>query len=124
MANYTEAERGHSGVNVFFRWLGRTVIMAIILAIVSFVTPGFTVTGLWSYVIAAVVISLLDLIVEKVMKVDASPFGKGLKGFVLAAVIIYVAQFIVPNMAVTIPGAIVGALLIGVLDSIFPSRVM
>jgi uncharacterized membrane protein YvlD (DUF360 family) len=121
-ANYPIEKRSAS--NVFFRWLGRLVIMAIILAIVSFVTPGFSINGLWSFLIAAVVISLLDFLVEMVMKTDASPFGKGLKGFLLAAVILYITQFFVPNMSVSIIGALIGALAIGILDAIFPTKVM
>lgn len=113
-----------SGGIVFFRWLGRTIIISVILAIVSFLTPGFSIKGLWSYLLAAVVISVLDFVVEKLMKIDAAPFGKGLKGFIIAAIIIYVTQFIVPNMTVTILGAILGAIVIGFLDAIFPSRVM
>ena len=114
----------HSKTTTFFRWLGRLAIIAVVLAIVSFVTPGFTIAGFWSFIIAAVVISLLDYLVEVVMKVDASPFGKGLKGFILAAVILWVAQFIVPNMSVSIWGALFGALAIGILDALFPTRVM
>ena len=120
--DHTEEE--HSTSTVFFRWLGRLVVMAVILAIVSFFTPGFSINGLWSFLIAAVVISLLDFLVEAVMKVDASPFGKGIKGFLLSAVILYAAQFMVPNMSVSIIGALIGALAIGVLDAVFPSRVM
>lgn len=114
----------HSALTVFFRWVGRLVIMAVILAIVSFLTPGFTINGLWSFIIAAVVISLLDFLVEAVMKVDASPFGKGFKGFLISAVILYLTQFLVPNMSVSIIGALIGALAIGLLDAVFPSRVM
>ena len=80
--------------------------------------------GLWSYILAAVVISALDYLVERLMKIDASPFGKGIKGFIVAAIILYATQYVVPGMAVTIWGAIIGALFIGVLDAIFPSRVM
>ncbi len=114
----------HSGTSGFFRWLGRMLIIAVILAIVSFLTPGFSIRGLWSYLIAAVVISVLDYLIERVMKIDASPFGKGIKGFLISAVILYVAQFIVPNMTVTVLGALIGALVIGILDAIFPNRVM
>jgi uncharacterized membrane protein YvlD (DUF360 family) len=99
-------------------------IIAVILAIVSFVTPGFTIAGFWSFIIAAVVISLLDYLVEAIMKVDAAPFGKGLKGFLISALILWLAQFIVPNMSVSIWGALFGALAIGILDAFFPSRVM
>ena len=120
--DFSEEEKPTS--TVFFRWIGRLVVMAVILAIVSFFTPGFSINGLWSFLIAAVVICLLDYLVEVVMKVDASPFGKGLKGFLLSAVILYVAQFIVPNMSVSIWGALIGALAIGVLDAVFPTRIM
>ena len=120
----SRVENGSSASGTFIRWLGRMVVMAIILAIVSFLTPGFTIAGFWSFIIAAIVISLIDYLLEALMKVDASPFGKGLKGFILSAVVVYVAQFMVPNMHVTILGAVLGALAIGVLDAFFPSRVM
>lgn len=113
-----------SGGVVFLRWIGRLVVIAIVLAIVSFLTPGFSIRGLWSFLIAAVVISVLDYLVEKFMKIDASPFSKGIKGFIVAVIIIYFAQYLVPNMSVTILGAVIGALVIGVLDAIFPTRIM
>ena len=106
------------------RWIGKMIITVIILAIVSFLTPGFSIRGLISFIIAAIVISVLDYLAEKLLKVDASPFGKGFKGFIIAAVIIYLTQFFVPNMEVSILGAIIGAVLIGILDAVFPSKVM
>lgn len=105
-------------------WIGRLIIVAIVLGITSFFTPGFSINGLWSYLLAAVVITALDYLVELIMGVDASPFGKGVKGFVIAAIILYVAQFFVPHMRVSIWGAIIAALVIGVLDAVFPKRVM
>ena len=91
-------EKNTSGSNTFLRWLGRMVVVAIILGVTSFLTPGFTIYGLWSYLIAAIVI--------------------------ISAVIIYVAQFFVPYMGVSIIGAIFAAAVIGVLDSIFPIKVL
>lgn len=122
-SEHTDSKDTNAG-SVFFRWLGRLIIMAIVLFLVSVFTPGFSITGMWSFLIAALVICLLDYLLESVMKVDASPFGKGLKGFILSAVILYVTQFIVPNMQVSIWGALLGALAIGVLDAVFPTRVM
>ncbi len=77
-----------------------------------------------SNLLAAVVISVNDYLEEKMMKVDAAPFGKGLKGFVISAIIIYAAQFLVPGMSVSIIGAILGALVIGIVDAVFPVKVM
>ncbi len=116
-------DEGSKGVG-FLRWLGRLVIIAIILMIVSYLTPGFSIRGLWSFLIAALVITVLDYIVERIIKIDASPFTKGIKGFIIAVLIIYFSQFLVPHMNVTILGSILGALVIGVIDAIFPVRVM
>lgn len=124
MPDNNEARKEGSSGNSILRWAGRLILVAIILGITSFLTPGFSIYGLWSYLIAAVVITTLDYFVEAFMGVDASPFGKGIKGFIIAAVIIYVAQFLVPNMRVSLLGAILAALVIGVIDAVFPSRAM
>ncbi|MBD7912343.1 MULTISPECIES: phage holin family protein [Clostridium] len=108
----------------FFGWLGRLVLVAVVLGITSFLTPGFTIEGLWSFLIAAVVITVLDYFAESFMGVDASPIGKGIKGFVISAIIIYLAQFLVPNMSVSIIGALLAALVIGILDAVLPGKVM
>lgn len=118
---HTKEHSGRSGV---FSWFGRLILVAVILGITSFFTPGFSITGLWSFLIAAVVITVLDSLVESFMKVDASPFGKGVKGFVISAIIIYIAQYLVPNMSVSIIGAILAALVIGIADAILPGRAM
>ena len=124
VSNTDQYNDKHTNSVSILRWLGRFAIVAVVLMIVSFFTPGFTIIGLWSFLIAAIVISLLDFFLEVLMKVDASPFGKGLKGFILSAVILYVAQFLVPNMRVTILGAILGALAIGIVDAVFPAKIM
>lgn len=122
MAHDNNERRGND--NNLLRWLGRFVLVAIILMITSFLTPGFSINGLWSFLIAAVVISGLDYLSESLMGVDASPFGKGIKGFIIAAIIIYLAQYLVPNMGVTIIGAVLAAVVIGILDAVFPARAM
>ena len=122
MAHDNNERRGKD--NNLLRWLGRFVLVAIILMITSFLTPGFSINGLWSFLIAAVVISGLDYLSESLMGVDASPFGKGIKGFIIAAIIIYLAQYLVPNMGVTIIGAVLAAVVIGILDAVFPARAM
>lgn len=119
-----ENKNKYENKSSFLGWILRLVLFAIVLGVTSFLTPGFTVNGLWSMIIAAVVITVLDYFVEALMGVDASPFGKGFKGFAIAAVIIYLAQFVVPNMRVSIIGALIAAIIIGIIDAIFPGRVM
>lgn len=124
MTHVQHAEGEHPNGSGILRWLGKLCINAIVLAVVSFLTPGFSINGLWSFLLAAVVISALDYLAERLMKIDAAPFGKGLVGFVIAVIIIYCTQFLVPNMSVSIIGAILGACVIGIIDAILPTRVM
>ena len=101
----------------------RFVINAIVLMIVSYFIPGFVIKSFWVAIIAAVVISMLDYLSVAIFKIDASPFGRGISGFIIAVVIIYLTSLIIPGFAVTIWGAIIGALLIGIIDAIIPSSV-
>ncbi|MFL0249994.1 phage holin family protein [Clostridium neuense] len=123
-SNNDDKKVARSNSGGFGHWLGRLAITAVILAITSYLTPGFSIRGLWSFLLAAVVITVIDYFVESFMGVDASPFGKGLKGFVISAIIIYLTQFLVPNMRASILGAILAALVIGIIDAIIPGRAM
>ena len=110
--------------NSFIGWIVRLILFAIVLGITSFFTPGFSINGLWSFLLAAFIITVVDYLIESFMGVDASPFGKGIKGFVISAIIIYLAQFLVPNMRVSIIGSILAAVVIGIIDAILPGKFM
>lgn len=116
-------KREHNDGSIM-KWIGKFILVAIVLLVTSFITPGFSIHGLWSFLLAAVVISLLDYLAEIFMGIDASPFGKGIKGFIIATIIIYLTQFFVPNMGVSIIGAILAALVIGIIDAILPNKIM
>lgn len=118
-----DVRREGSGGGIM-HYIIRLVLTAIVLAITSFFTPGFSIVGLWPMLLAAVIITVIDALVETFMGVDASPFGKGFKGFIIAAIIIYVTQYFVPNMRVSIIGAILAAIVIGIIDALMPGRVM
>jgi len=89
---------------------------------VSFLVPGFKVGGFVGALIAAVVISVLGYIVESLFGREVSPQGRGLVGFFTAAVVIYLTQFIVASMEVSIIGALLASAVIGVIDAIVPTE--
>lgn len=120
MGKFNEENSG----NIFLSYIVRLLLVAVVLTATSFLTPGFSIQGIWSIIIAAIVIMAIDYAVELLMGVDASPFGKGIKGFVIAAIIIYITQYLVPNMNVTVVGALLAALVIGIIDAVIPSRIM
>lgn len=102
----------------------RILVTAIVVAIAAYFTPGFTINGIWSLLLAAVVIGVLDHLIQKFTGINASPFGKSIVGFLVAAIILYVTKFIVPGFNISVWGAIIGALVIGVVDAIIPGRAM
>lgn len=102
----------------------RLVSSIVILGITAFLTPGFAINGMWPLVFGAVILAVLDYLALRFLNLNASPFGRGISGFILAAVIIYVTQYFVPGYSVSYFGAIVGALVYGIVDAVIPGKGM
>lgn len=107
------------------RWLGliiRFVVSALVLLVIGWLLPGIRVSGFTGALIAAVVIALLGYLVEAIFGDRISPQRRGIVGFITSAVVIYLAQFIIPAyLSVNILGAILAALVIGVVDTFVPT---
>ena len=98
----------------------RFIVSAIVLMIVGYIVPQFSVGGFWSALFLALVIAALGWIVEGIFGKRVSPFGRGIVGFLASAVVIWIAQFIVGGVTVTWLGAILAALVIGIIDLFIP----
>ncbi len=102
--------------------LARFITSAIILAITAFFTPGFEISSFWTLVLAAVVLTIMDYLINMVIGIDASPFGRGIIGFVVSVLILYATQFFVSGYSISWVSAIVGALIYGIIASIVPGK--
>ena len=100
----------------------RFVVSAIVLMLVSFLLPGFATLRFFQALLAAVVIAVLGFIIESLFGRRISPQNRGFIGFITAAVVIYVAQFLVPGMNVTFIGAALAAVIIGIIDLFVPTE--
>ena len=120
MSNSHETTRTHDNTSTFGQIVGRFVTAAIVLAITAFFTPGFTINNIWTLAIAAIVLTLIDYLIVKFTGLEATPFGKGFVGFILAAVTLYVTQYFVAGYSISWIAAIIGALIYGVIDYIIP----
>jgi len=98
----------------------RFIVSALVLMLVGWLVPQFSVGGFWSAMFLALVIAVLGWIVEGIFGKRVTPFGRGIVGFIASAVVIWVAQFIVGGVSVTILGAILAALVIGIIDLFIP----
>ena len=105
-------------------WIGaivRFVVSAIVLMVMGAVIPGFHVFGFVNALIAAVVIAAIGWAFEAVLGQRISPQSRGIVGFVVAALVIYVAQYLVPGMTVSILGALLASLVVGIIDAFVPT---
>jgi len=108
------------------QWLGlviRFVVSALVLIVASWLSPGFVVRGGFiGALVAAVVIAALGYVAETLLGDRISPHSRGLVGFITAAVVIYLAQFIIPNfLSVSLVGALISAFIIGLIDAFVPT---
>jgi len=107
-------------------WLGvviRFIVSALVLMLVGYLLPGIRVAGFTGALIAAVVIAALGWLAETLLGKRISPRSRGIVGFIVAAVVIYLAQFLVPNvLQVNVLGALLAALVIGVIDAFVPTE--
>ena len=114
--------RSENGTSTVWQIVGRLIGAAIVLAITAFFTPGFSINNIWTLIIAAVVLTVIDYLVTKLTGLHASPFGKGFVGFALAAITLYVTQFFVAGYSISWIAAIIGALIYGVIDYFLPGN--
>lgn len=106
-----------------FSLIIKIILSAIVLGIAAFLTPGFSVSGgFGTLIIAAVVVGLLSYGAAEFIGVRASPFGAGATGFLVTALILYLTRYIVSGFSISFFGAILGALILGIVDLIIPGR--
>jgi putative membrane protein len=98
----------------------RFIVSAIVLMVVGYLVPQFTAGGFWSALMLALVIAVLGWIIEGIFGKRVTPFGRGIVGFLSSALVIWLAQFVVGNVHATIMGALLAALVIGIIDLFIP----
>lgn len=104
------------------RLIVRFIISALVLLVLSFILPGFAVVGFGGALLAAVVIAILGYVVEAIMGKKISPQSRGIVDFIVAAIVIYVAQFFVNAMTVSVLAAALAAIVIGIVDAFVPTE--
>lgn len=120
MSDNQENIRTNNNTSTFGQIIGRLVTAGIVLAITAFFTPGFTINNIWALIFSAIVLTIIDYLIVKFTGLDATPFGKGFVGFILAAVTLYVTQYFVAGYTISWIAAIIGALIYGIVDYIIP----
>ncbi len=101
----------------------RFIVSALVLLLVGYIVPGMKVAGFTGALIAAAVIAILGYLIELAFGEKITKPTRGIVGFLSAAVVIYISQFIVPgSISVTIIGALLASLVIGLIDMVVPTQ--
>lgn len=98
----------------------RFIVAALVLIVTDWFVPSFDVGGFWSALFLAVVIAVVAWIIEGIFGRRINPFGRGIVGFLTSALVIWLGQFIVGGVETTVIGAILAALVIGIIDLFIP----
>ncbi|WP_435921900.1 phage holin family protein [Paenibacillus sp. DYY-L-2] len=98
----------------------RFIVSALVLLVVGWLVPQFSIGGFGSALLLALVIALLGWAIEGIFGKRVTPFGRGIVGFIISALVIWVAQFIVAGVSVSMIGALLAALVIGIIDLFIP----
>lgn len=98
----------------------RLIVSALVYRFVAFLVPGFRINNFQSAIILAIVVALIGWAIEAAFRHRITRYHRGIVGFIVSVVILYLAQWIVPGIRVTIIGAIVASLVIGIIDMFIP----
>ena len=111
--HYTNGNNSQSGN---YGCLAQTIIMTLSLMVVGLLLPGVHITSVFTAIIAALVISLLNNFLRPILLVLSIPFTvitMGLFIFVVNAVILWLASKLVSNFVIDSFGtALLAALII------------
>lgn len=95
-----------------------------IFAVTVFFTPNFNISSFPIFLLSAFCIIILDYIMSIVTGIHNIPFGRGIVGFISAAIIIYVTQFFVDGYYITITSSLIAAAIYGIIDAMLPNEVV
>lgn len=100
----------------------KVLVSALAIFIASLLPFGFKVDSFGAAIVAAVVIGILDWLINRFTGIDASPFGRGAVGFITAAIILFLTGHLVEGFHATIAGSVIGAFILGIVDAIIPGE--
>ena len=104
----------------FIQFIGRLITAIVILSITAFFTPGFTSSNIWLIVSAVLILTLFDFIISSFIKLFSHPIVKGVIGFVLCAITLYVIQYIIIGYSISFVSSLLGALVYAIVDYMLP----
>ncbi len=109
-------------INKISQLVGRLITAIIILGITAFFTPGFSSSSIWIIALAVFLLAVLDFTISTFTALFTHPIVKGIIGFVLCAITLYIVQYLVTGYTISWIAALLGALVYAIVDYMLPSE--
>lgn len=88
-----------------------------IFTLTVFFTPNFSIISFPILILSSFTISLLDNLVTSIVGTDTISFGKGIIGFTVATIIIYITQYFIDGYYISVTSTIIAASIYGIICS-------
>lgn len=110
----------NNGFNVV-GFIMRLILSMIVVALTNILVPGMSNKGgILNLAIIAIVIAVIQHIISMLM--GGSKAANGISGFIIMALVLYLAGKFVNGFEVSILGALIGGLVYGVIDALIPGE--
>ena len=104
------------------QFIGRLITAIIVLGITAFFTPGFATSSIWIVALAVLLLTAFDFVISTFTALFTHPIVKGIIGFVLCAITLYVVQYVVTGYGISLISALLGALVYAIVDYMLPAE--
>lgn len=88
-----------------------------IFTLTVFFTPNFNIISFPILILSSFTISLLDSLTNLIIDNDTMSFGKGIMGFTIATIIIYITQYFVEGYYISVTSTVIAAGIYGIISS-------
>ncbi len=109
-------------MNINFKDLIVRIIFSMLaIFIVSFLTPGIRFRGSFvTLLIVGLVVGFLHALITDLMNISDSASKRGTTAFLVSAVVLYITGKLISGFHVSIFGALIGSLVLGLVQGILP----
>lgn len=99
----------------------RIIFSMLAIFIVSFITPGIRFRGSFvTLLIIGLAVGFLHALITDVLNISDSASKRGSTAFLVSAVVLYITGKLVDGFSVSIIGALIGSLVLGIVQGILP----
>jgi len=111
-----------------FNWLRikqmiiRFITSISIFAVTVFFTPNFNLDSFPILILSSLCIIVIDYVISIITGIHDIPLGRGIVGFVAAAIIIYSTQYLVDGYYISVVSSLIAAAIYGLIDSMLPNK--